>query len=104
VQHVDIMYPEVTNKAKRHMSRTLNGHLGKGNQKPLPRYFQQGLRDLFPLEDYMGSSLALSKVGCVETVAVAVMMPVHTTRHSTSSNVTSLNLLMQHVPNSPLHR
>jgi hypothetical protein len=50
---VEIMYPEETNRAKRYhmyrrMSRELNGHLGKGNRKPLPGCFTQGLRDLYP--------------------------------------------------------
>jgi hypothetical protein len=53
------MYPEVTNKAKwyhmyRHMSRKLHGPLGKGNHRPLLGCFQQGLRDLFPSEEYTG--------------------------------------------------
>ena len=59
VRHMDIMYPEVPNKEKRyhmyrHMLRKLHGHFGKGNQKPLPPCFQQGLRDLFPSEEYVG--------------------------------------------------
>ena len=58
-RHVDIMYPEVTNKQKRyhmyrHMSRRLHGHLGKGKRKPLPECFTRGLRELFPSEDYVG--------------------------------------------------
>jgi hypothetical protein len=59
-RHVDIMYPEVTNKQKRyhimycHMSRRLLGHLGKGKRRPLPECFTQGLRELFPSEDYVG--------------------------------------------------
>jgi hypothetical protein len=58
-RHVDIMYPEVTNKQKRyhmyrHMSRRLHGHLGKGKRKPLPECFTTGLRELFPSEDYVG--------------------------------------------------
>ena len=56
---VDIMYPEVTNKAKRyhmyrHMSRQLHGPSGKHNRKPLPICFSNGLRDLFPSKDYVG--------------------------------------------------
>jgi hypothetical protein len=58
-RHVDIMYPEVTNKAKRyhmyrHMSRQLNGPLGKGKRKPLPTCLEQGIKDLFPSKDYIG--------------------------------------------------
>ncbi len=58
-RHVDIMYPAVTNKQKRyhmyrHMLQGLHGHLGKGKRKPLPGCFTQGLRELFPSEDYVG--------------------------------------------------
>jgi hypothetical protein len=67
-RHFDIMYPEVTNKAKRyHIYRhifyffTFKLHawplFGQGQskgQKPLPGCFQQGPRDLFPSEDYTG--------------------------------------------------
>jgi hypothetical protein len=49
------------------------------------------------------SSLALSKVGHMKTATMTVMMPVHTTTRHSSSNVTSLCVLMWHVPNSPLH-
>ena len=54
---VNIMYPEVSNKAKRyhmylHMSAKLDGHMGKG--KCLPSCVSQGLRDLFPSEEYVG--------------------------------------------------
>ncbi len=57
--HVDIMYPKVTNKQKRyhmyrHMSQRLNGPLSKGNHRPLPGCFTQGLRELFPSDDYVG--------------------------------------------------
>ena len=58
-RHVDIMYPEVSNKAKRyhmyrHMLRKLHGHMGKGKRKRLPSCILQGLRDLFPSEEYVG--------------------------------------------------
>jgi hypothetical protein len=56
---VDTIYPKVTNYEKRfhmyhHMPRQLHGLLGKGNCKPLPGCFEQGLRELFPSEEYMG--------------------------------------------------
>ena len=56
---VDLMAPEVTNKEKRyhmyrHCTRRLHGRLGKGNCKPLPQCFQQGLKELYPSEEYTG--------------------------------------------------
>ena len=56
---VDLMAPEVTNKSKRyhmyrHMSRRLNGQMGKGNRKQLPQCFERGLRELYPSEEYSG--------------------------------------------------
>jgi hypothetical protein len=38
----------------RHMTRRLHGQLGKGNRRPLPKCFTQGLRELFPSDDYVG--------------------------------------------------
>jgi hypothetical protein len=54
---MDVMYPEATNKQKRyhmyrHITRKLHGSLGKGNCRPLPWCFGQGMRGLFPLEQY----------------------------------------------------
>jgi hypothetical protein len=48
------LYPEENKRAKRfrfyrRMTRELYGHLGKGVQKPLPRCFVQGARDLYIL-------------------------------------------------------
>jgi hypothetical protein len=47
---VDIMNPDLTNKQKRyqlyrHVSRRHHGTLGKGNRKPSPSCFKQGMRD-----------------------------------------------------------
>ena len=56
---VDIMAPEVTNDQKRyhmyhHMSCRLHGTLGKGNRKPLPLCFTQGVKELYPSDSYTG--------------------------------------------------
>jgi hypothetical protein len=56
---VDIMYPEVSNKEKwyhmyKHIICKLHGPLGKGNCRPLPWCFWQGMRDLYPFEYYTG--------------------------------------------------
>jgi hypothetical protein len=58
-RHVDIMYPEVSNVAKRfhmyrHMSRQLHGPLRKGERKKLPECFETGLRSMFPSDRYVG--------------------------------------------------
>jgi hypothetical protein len=57
--HVDIMYPEVSNVAKRfhmyrYMSRQLHGPLKKGERKRLPECFETGLRAMFPSDRYVG--------------------------------------------------
>jgi hypothetical protein len=49
--------PDLTKKQKRyqlyrHVSRYRHGTLGKGNCKPLPLCFEQGMRDLYPSERY----------------------------------------------------
>ena len=56
---VDVMHPEVTNNVKRyhmyrHMSRRLHGTLGKGNRRPLPKCFSEGVKQLYPSDFYTG--------------------------------------------------
>ena len=56
---VNVMDPALSNKSKRykvyrHMSRRRFGTLGKGNHRPLPSCFEQGIRDLYPSENYTG--------------------------------------------------
>ena len=52
-----------SNKQKRfelygHVTRRRHGTLGKGNRKPLPSCFEQGMRDLYPSERYSGYQTA----------------------------------------------
>jgi hypothetical protein len=56
---VDIMYPEVSNVAKRfhmyrHMSRQLHGPLRRGERKKLPECFENCLRPMLPSDRYVG--------------------------------------------------
>ena len=56
---VDLMNPEATNNQKcyhmyRHMSRRLHGTLGKGNRRPLPLCFANGVKELYPSDWYTG--------------------------------------------------
>jgi hypothetical protein len=60
---VDCMNPDKSNKQKRfklyrHVIRCRHGTLGKGNRKPLPSCFEQGMRDLYPSEKYTGYQTA----------------------------------------------
>jgi hypothetical protein len=60
---VDCMNPDKSNKQKRfelygHVTRRRHGTLGKGNRKPLPSCFEQGMRDLYPSEKYTGYQTA----------------------------------------------
>jgi hypothetical protein len=50
---VDCVNPDLSNKQRRyklyrHVTRRRHGTLGKGNRKPLPLCFEQGMRDLYP--------------------------------------------------------
>jgi hypothetical protein len=53
------MNPDLSNKEKRyqlyhHVSCRHHGKLGKGNHRPLPSCFEQGMRDLYPSKKYAG--------------------------------------------------
>jgi hypothetical protein len=56
---VNFRNPDLTNKEKRyqlyfHVSCRPHGALCKGNCRPLPSCFEQGMRDLYPFEKYTG--------------------------------------------------
>jgi hypothetical protein len=58
----------------RHMTRRLHGQLGKGNRRPLPKCFTQGLRELFPSDDYVGFKPSPFESGPRVEITIATVM------------------------------